>query len=535
MSRHMGKGKTVSGRDRTGERPAPEPTPDGRRIFRGTMFVMLSRMTSMTAMLVFSIIMARALGRDQYGLISIAIGIFGIATIVGDMGLNVASTRYTAIHRKKGEREEIIAILRASIILKVVSGVALMLVLWLVSPGLEDVFDKPVGRLISLMALAIVFNMPASAFQAIIRGHHRLDLFAGCNMVRDIVWLTSSVVLVNIGYGVEGAVIGHVIGQVAWFISNVVAYFVFLHVQATPADIQKTAKRLILFGLPVITVDVMIFVYSWTDTFVIGIFRSTAEVSSYNIAFGMISMIMVFIGSVSTTVFPILSERSVRKDPVELTEHYNRLTRIICLIVFPVLSFLVFVQPFVFLVYGDEYLAGLVVLWILAVWGYFRPFGSMSATMLTAMGRQRYVLYATTFIALANLGLNLVLVPWIGMIGAAIASTISICAGTVLSVRFLERLEGVRPDLRTPAKMLALSVGAVIPFSLLLHGVDILFPFSSSLAVLVLALGATSLAYLAVFLRLARRLRLLDDDDVRVLRDATARLPLAHRILDVLL
>jgi O-antigen/teichoic acid export membrane protein len=512
-----------------------QATPDGQRIFRGTMFVMLSRVTSMAAMLVFSIIMARSLGRDVYGLISIAIGVFGIATIVGDLGLNVASTRYTAIHRKKGERGEIIAILRASILIKVVSGVALMFVLWLVSPGLEDVFDKPVGRLISLMALAIVFNMPASAFQAIIRGHHRLDLYAGCNMVRDITWLTSSVILVQVGYGVEGAIIGHVIGQIAWFVSNVISYFVFLHVQATPKDIQKTAKKLILFGLPVITVDVMIFVYSWTDTFVIGIFRPTAEVSTYNIAFGMISMIMVFIGSVSTTVFPIISERSIRKDPVELTEHYNRLTRIVSMVVFPVLSFLVFVQPFVFLVYGKEYLAGVAVLWILAVWGYFRPFGNMSATMLTALGRQRYVLYATTFVALANLGLNLALVPWIGMIGAAVASTISICAGTVLSVRYLERLEGVRPDVRTPVKMLALSVGAVIPFSLLLHGVDILFSFTSSLAALVLVLAAVCLAYLAVFLWLARRLRLLDDDDVRILREATARIPLADRIIDVLL
>jgi len=530
----MGTGKGGSGTRTVVRAQGGESASDGRRIFRGTMFVMLSRTTSMIAMLVFSIIMARSLGRDVYGLISIAIGVFGLATILGDMGLNVASTRYTAIHRKKGEREEIIAILRASITIKVVSGVALMLVLWLVSPGLEDAFNKPVGRLISLMALAIVFNMPASAFQAIIRGHHRLDLFAGCNMARDIVWLTSSVILVNMGYGVEGAIIGHVIGQIVWFAANIIAYFGFIHVKAAPADVQKTARRLILFGLPVITMDVMIFVYNWTDTFVIGFFRPTSEVSSYNIAFGMINMIMIFIGSVSITIFPIISERSARKDPVELTEHYNRLTRIVSLIVFPVLSFLVFVQPFVFLVYGDEYLAGLAVLWILAIWGYFRPFGSMSATMLTALGRQHYVLYATTFVAIANLGLNLVLVPWIGMIGAAIASTISISAGTVLSVRYLERLEGVRPNVRTPVKMLALSVVVVIPFSLLLHGVDLLLPFSTSLAALVLVLGAVGLAYLAVFLWLARRFRLLDDDDVRVLREATARLPLAHRILDVL-
>lgn len=485
----------------------------------------------MLAMLVFSIYMARTLGRDVYGLISIAIGVFGIATIVGDVGLNVASARYTAVHRKSGEYGDVKAILLSSLFIKVVSAALLTFLLIIFSSDFNILFSKPVSGLITIIALALLFNLPASAFQAVIRGSHRMDLYAGANMFRDLIWAISSIVLVMLGYGVRGAVMGYLLGQIAWLIANVLEYIIFLRVSDKPTPLAATGRKLVLFGLPVITMDIMIFLYNWTDTFVIGIFRPTWEVSCYNIAFGMINMVMVLIASVSTAVFPIFSEKSRNASGTELSEIFYRLTKMVSLAVYPMLTAIVVFGPYLIVIYGKQYLPGLMSLWILAIWGYFRPYGNMSNTMLTALGKQKYVLYTTTTVAFLNVLGNFILVPIWGMNGAAVSSTVSITAGTFVSLGYLKGKADVSVNLRTPISLFGTSIATILPFYLIMLWLDAYLKITNSLIMLVAVLALLLPLYMLICVVLAGKIGIIDRDDVQHIRRATEKIPLSKSII----
>jgi len=72
-----------------------------QKIFSGSAFIVSSKLVNMVSLVIFSITMARLLGRDIYGLISIAVGFIGIFAIFGDMGLNIAGIRYISIYYAK--------------------------------------------------------------------------------------------------------------------------------------------------------------------------------------------------------------------------------------------------------------------------------------------------------------------------------------------------------------------------------------------------------------------------------------------------
>jgi len=510
----------------------PDDVRDSRRVLVGSGFVFASRMTGFAMMLVFSVFMARALGRDVYGLISITIGIFGIMTIVGDLGMNTASARKVALVRRSGEGAGVRQILVATLWVKAVTGATLAAAIFLMAPAFQSLFDKPVAPLIRLVALAILFNLLGSSFQSMMRGMHRMDLYALSNVLRDVLWVSLSVAFVLAGQGVEGAIRGYLIGQIAWFLANATIYAVLLDAPGPLWPDAVLVRELILFGIPVIAVDLMVFIYSWTDTFVLGIFRETWEVSTYNIAFGMVSMVMVVVTSVGTTVFPIFSERSVDRSPDGLTALFSRLTRLVIVAVFPLLSFIAVLGPFVVLVYGRQYSQAVFPLIVLVVWGYLRPYGGIGASLLTALARQRYVMYATAAVAGLNLALNLALIPPYGMMGAAVASTASMVLGSALILRFLAHLDGVRArpsDMTVPLLVsLVLSASMFLPLAHVLRGDPPLLP---TVLILASALAVVLVTYMAAL----RLLGYFDEEDMDALHHATGNIPLVRHIVPALL
>ena len=107
-----------------------------RRIIRGAAFILTSRITNMVSLILFSIAMARLLGRDVYGLISIAVGFIGLFAIIGDVGLNIAGIRYISIYYAKEQYEDIRTIVSSSFIIKLILGLILATVCFLASDSI---------------------------------------------------------------------------------------------------------------------------------------------------------------------------------------------------------------------------------------------------------------------------------------------------------------------------------------------------------------------------------------------------------------
>lgn len=382
--------------------------------------------------------MARLLGRDIYGLISIAVGFLGLFAIMGDIGLNIAGIRYISMYYAKKRYEDIRTIIKSSFAIKLGLAIVLAAICFFSADAFAEFFNKDVAPLFRITAFIIVCNILGSVFQTVMKGLQRMDLFAASNIFRDISWIIVSIGLVLNGWGVLGAMWGYLISAFIWVIICGMIYLIPLQqsiskTQKKKKEISKVIRnKLIIFGMPVVIMDLTVLLYNWIDTFVLAYFRPTWEVSCYNIAFGLVNMVMIIIASVSTTLFPIFSQEHALKKKKRQKMIYEKMVKFVMIIIYPLLTLMWFLAPYIILIYGTEYLPAIYPLLILVTWGFFRPISNIGGGFLTAKGRERLVMKITISMAVLNLILNIILIPTFHMVGAAIATSISFIFGAII-------------------------------------------------------------------------------------------------------
>jgi O-antigen/teichoic acid export membrane protein len=430
--------------------------------------------------------MARLLGRDIYGLISIAIGFLGLFAIIGDIGLNIAGIRYISMYFAKKRYEDIKTIVNSSFIIKFGLALILASVCYFGSDAIAVFFKKDVAPLFKITAFIIICNILGSVFQTVMKGLQRMDLFAFSNIIRDLSWIIISIGLVLYGWGVIGAMWGYLISAVIWLAVCALIYIIPLkniipETQEKKKEIGKVIRnRLIVFGMPVVIMDITVLLYNWTDTFVLAYYRPTWEVSCYNIAFGLVNMVMIIIASVSTTLFPIFSREHALKRKKRQKIIYEKVVKFVMIIVYPLLTLMWFLAPYMILIYGAEYLPAVLPLLILVTWGFFRPVGNIGGGLLTAKGKQKLVMKITISMALLNLILNLILIPVFHMIGAAIATTIAFIFGSMITYTILVDDYKISIDKVSIIKCLAAAIASSSIALVLYLALDI-FPLSTLL------------------------------------------------------
>lgn len=435
-----------------------------KKIFSGSAFVFSSRIVNMVSLVIFSITMARLLGRDIYGLISIAIGFLGIFAIIGDIGLNIAGIRYISMYFAKKRYEDIRTIVSSSFIIKFGLAMILASICYFGSDAIAEFFQKDVAPLFKITAFIIICNVLGSVFQTVMKGLQRMDLFAISNIFRDISWIIISIGLVLYGWGVIGAMWGYLISAMIWLGVCGLIYIVPLRnripeTQEKKKEIGKVIRnRLIVFGMPVVIMDITVLLYNWTDTFVLAYYRPTWEVSCYNIAFGLVNMVMIIIASVSTTLFPIFSREHALKRKKRQKMIYEEVVKFVMIIIYPLLTLMWFLAPYIILIYGTEYLPAIFPLLILVTWGFFRPISNIGGGFLTAKGKQRLVMKITISMALLNLILNMILIPTYHMVGAAVATSISFIFGAIIIYYILVKDYNINLDQNGISKTLIAAI-----------------------------------------------------------------------------
>jgi O-antigen/teichoic acid export membrane protein len=486
----------------------------------------------MVSLVIFSITMARLLGRDIYGLISIAVGFIGIFAIFGDVGLNVAGIRYISMYYAKKRYEDIRTIIKLSFLIKLSLGLVLGTICFFAADLFADFFQKNVASLFRITAFVIICNILSSVFQTVMKGMQRMDFFAISNIFRDISWIIVSIGLVLNGWGVIGAMAGYLISALIWLIICGIIYLIPLS-QSIPKT-QKRKKegshvirnRLIIFGMPVAIMDLTVLLYNWIDTFTLAYFRPTWEVSCYNIAFGLVNMVMIIIASVSTTLFPIFSSYHAIKKKKRQIMIFEKMVKFVIIIIYPLLVLMWFLAPYLILIYGSEYLPAIYPLLILVTWGFFRPISNIGGGFLTSKGRQRLVMKITISMAVLNLILNLILIPILHMIGAAIATSVSFIFGALITYTILLKDYRINLDRTAILKsLLASIIISIIGLGIYL-GLDLILISSQNIISLVLLLLKLLISFLVsgmIYLSLMKLLKVFSKDELKTFENLAAR------------
>ena len=159
------------------------------------------------------------------------------------------------------------------------------------------------------------------------------------------------------------------------------------------------------------------------------------EVGLYSISASVAEKLLIIPGILATVLFPKITSIS-GKDANDLTSRVIRHTIIIMILASLFLIF--FADPLISLFFGKEFLPSVLPLLILLPGMIAFGIGAIIAADLSGRGKPQYAVWSSITALIANVVLNIILIPKMGIMGAALASSISYWLDTtVVLVAFL--------------------------------------------------------------------------------------------------
>jgi O-antigen/teichoic acid export membrane protein len=241
----------------------------------------------------------------------------------------------------------------------------------------------------------------------------------------------------------------------------------------------------------------------------IGYFRSSYEVGVYNVAFILASLILIFVTSMGSLYMPITSKLYIRKQLEELRKIYAISTKWCFVGCFPFFCVL-FLFPKLILefLYGESYIIASLPLQILAIGMLTSCLTGPNFHTLIATGRTNLIVRSYLVGGATNFLLNILLIPSIGILGAAIASAFSIALVNMLLSWGLYKIIDINPLTRTYGKVLISSTAILLCIYLLSKSI-----YSSN----IFMVAGIFLLISLMFLSLMLVTRSFDSEDLAIL------------------
>lgn len=427
------------------------------------------------------IMAARILGNKAFGEFSFALAIASIFEMFTDLGLNVLSARNISRDRRLAG-----VYLPNMLAWKLVLSVVAMCLMFVTVILMHQSREAQIAAFI--MGGAIVLRSYKSTSFGFFQAFERFDLIllttyverlSGFIVVLTVLLLTRSLIPFAIAFALVR-------------IPDILITYWFIHTRITPVRFRldrPLIRDLQISAIPFAISSIVIVAYLNVGTVILSAMRPPMEVGWYNAGYKIYEGLTTFPFLISAVLLPRLS-RLFLSDREQYTALCRRSLRYLVLSALPLVAIIgAFTPQIIRLVYGQAYVPGIPVLKILLIAAVFMFMNWVLNTMIIAANMEKRSLAIWT-VGLAVLSVaNVVLVRWLGMIGAAYSVVLSeVCVFALMA--FIAQ----RELFRVPAGDILLrpiAAGTVAFGALLLTPVAI--PIASS-AVFVAAYVAILLA-----------------------------------------
>ncbi len=447
----------------------------------------------------FGIILARALGAEGLGLYTVGITIATTLAGVSILGLEAAMERFLPPALARGNDARVWGLLQVGLVLPLlVSGAAALLLFALSGFVAGHLYKNPdlmsILRWISLsIPLMVLGRMLMSSARGFKRMHYQVVAESlSFNLSR--VGLT--LIFLAMGLGVPGALLAYTL---AWVLADVIMLILLNRLFSFRRPIragQRNTRDLLTFSVPVCLSLIVRRLGGDLQILLLGAITSLASVGIYSAAVRVEMVGSILLTAASTVAKPMISDLHDQGAAARLGSLYKTLTRWSLSLLLPYfVTMLLFATP-ILAIFGEDFEAGTPILVVLSVASVIAAGTGLSGAMIVMTGHSRLAFANTVLRTLLSIALYLILIPKLGLLGAALAGTLTGITLSLVGMVQVRRLAGLWPyswQYLKPvaASVIALCVGAVA---------NQLLPAGESLLFLALDIAAVWLAYVAAIL-----------------------------------
>lgn len=441
----------------TPPRPRDEPR---HRLGRLVTFNVLGHGATVGVAFIASVALARMLGPADRGLLAIMLLVSTLPVALCSFGLPVAMNYFAS--RSETPRGTITG---HSLLYAAVLGAVFIPVSIFAAPLLADVFAQGRGGNAWIL-VGVLIPVTFLSFTTVNHLWGRLSMGFGNILSVASKFLHLGVVALAVGLAGLG-VTGGLLASLAAATLIVAAGLPVVLRDGAPKFHWPTAKAMLRYGLLIQIGTVSLILNSRLDVLVLQGYRPLDEVGHYVVAATVAEIVTILSLGFQGGVLPLVArqdEEDRRRTTVSAVVHHGVLAVVAILVVAVVGPALILI------VFGSQFADALVPMLILLPGMWFLGAGTVAAGDLQGRGRPGTASALALVAAAATVILDVLLIPPLGVAGAALASVAAYVCFGMLSMAILARVAGIpirqlvvptREDLaRYPAAARAFAVRA---------------------------------------------------------------------------
>jgi O-antigen/teichoic acid export membrane protein len=448
----------------------------------------------------FVALVVRLLGTAEYGLFRQVVQILAIAAQFGLAGFNYAAMRFIAKARASGDPGGVRGSAQIAIIGALISSALVFLALQIGAEAIARRFaegDASVHEMATLVRVGAIF-VPLFALTQVMRYCTQAyktmvpSVIVG-NIIQPIVRAVAAAGLILLGFGVLGAVIGHVIASATALAVGVVLFrrmVTAIERAARPRGRPGAMTRFALLqgGASLLGIQTL-----GLSVLILGAYGTDRDVGLLGIALALQTPGTLFLGGIVNIWAPVVTDLYERGEIDRLESLYRTITRWVVTFSFPIFAAMILVPDvFVDLLAGGRGEGAAPLVAILAAGNLFYAGTGPTGFLLSMTGRPG-INFVNSAVAVAlYVGLGIWIVPRHGAIGMAWVDAAVTAVINVVRVVEARLVVGVHPFGRSLLKPLVASAVAVVALGVILA----FLPSGTGGAVA--ALGGAGLVYVGL-------------------------------------
>lgn len=376
---------------------------------------------------IFTIRLAtKYLGTTGYGYLTIITGFFTLFGTLTDWGLTTIAGREIARTPEHAERIIGINVTMRTVFTVIVIPIIILLGLLIYHA------DGPHLRLgLVILSITLLMATLQTSVAAIFVARMRNDLTALIDVISKILSVAGILLVIKYNLGYYGYVWAMVVVSVLSLI--ITLRVTRRYIKLRPIFDLAGWKETFMVSLPLGAVQIMNVIYFSVDTLLLSLMRPAAEVGYYGVGYNVITYIMMVPGMFMLAAMPALATASSERLKLMIQKAFDTMT------ILAVPSFVggVLLARYIILgVSNSSYLPAVSPFVILMIGAGTSFIGAVFGNALVATDHQNRLIRLTLIVMIANLALNLVLIPLFGISGAAAATT----ATEIFSMFYVIRL-----------------------------------------------------------------------------------------------
>lgn len=392
---------------------------------------------------------ARSLGATPLGVFFLFEALLGILTIPADFGLR------GAVEKRISEGESEGAFLSGAIVLKTIPITVIILAIALLHPFINEYLGANIAV---FLAVALLLREGANLSVSVLNGELRVGETAILQLAYQVIWVGCGALFVVWGYGAKGIVYALLLGtsvKLVWGWSK----------SSIPLQWPSIehVRSLFDYGKYNFISSIGGYFYGWMDVAIIGLFLTQAHVGAYEVAWRVTAVVMLLSKSIATTLFPQVSRWDAEDAESRIESTIQEAIGPSMVLIIPAFfGTLLLSHDILGLVFGSEFtIAGLALI-ILMGEKVFQSVHVILGRSLQAIDRPNLAARAGIVAMAVNLLLNVPLVFYYGIVGAAAATAVSFIANTLLHAYYVDQFLTISPPYEEIGGSVLASVGMVI-------------------------------------------------------------------------